>query len=336
MTTVVYVSNADSGDISVLHLNDHSGEMTLVQSFATGGKVMPLTISLDRRFLYASLRDEPARVLSCSIEPGNGRLQRLHDEPLPASACFIGLDRSGRWLMSASYGGHRIGINPIDDDGLAQAPLHTLATEPNAHCFVTDSSNRFAFVACLGGNSVMQMRFDPASGRVTPNPVAVYVGRAGAGPRHLLFHPDGEIAYLLNELDASIDTLALDDATGQLRALHNVSLLPAGFQGEPWGADLHLSPDGRHLYACERRSSTLSVFEVDPQSQALNPIERLPTETQPRGFNIAPSGRHLVVAGQLSNRATAYRIDGLSGKLSATHSLTVGNNPNWVEIIDLA
>lgn len=336
MTTIAYVSNADSGDISVLHLHADSGALTLLQRFATGGKVMPLAVSPDRRFLYASLRDEPARVLSCNIEPDSGRLQRLHDAPLPASACFIALDRSGRWLMSASYGGHRIGINPIDGDGRAQSPLHSLASEPNAHCFRTDRSNRFAYAACLGGDSVMQMRFDPTSGRVTPNAVARFVVRPGAGPRHLEFHPDGDMAYLLNELDASIDTLALDETTGQLHAQHSVALLPPEFQGEPWGADLHITPDGRHLYACERRSSTLSVFAVDPRSRALHPIDRLPTETQPRGFNIDPSGRHLVVAGQLSNRVTAYKIDAMSGKLRAAHSLAVGNNPNWVEIIDLA
>jgi 6-phosphogluconolactonase len=336
MTTIVYVSNADSGDISVLHLNADSGALTLRQSFATGGKVMPLAISPDRRFLYASLRDEPARVLSCSIDPGSGRLQRRHDAPLPASACFIAVDRSGRWLMSASYGGHRIGVNPIDGEGRAQPPLQSLSTEPNAHCFRTDRSNRFAYAACLGGDSVMQMRFDPTNGHVTPNAIARFVGRPGAGPRHLEFHPDGHIAYLLNELDASIDTLALDEATGQLSALHSVTLLPPEFHGEPWGADLHIAPAGRNLYACERRSSTLSVFDVDRQSGELHLIERLPTETQPRGFNIDPSGRHLVVAGQVSNRVTAYDIDGMSGKLRAAHSLAVGNNPNWVEIVDLA
>lgn len=335
MTTIVYVSNADSGDISVLHLNADSGALTLVQSMAAGGKVMPLAITPDRRFLYASLRDEPARVLCCSIEPGSGRLQRLHEAPLPASACFIALDRSGHWLMSASYGGHRIGINPIDGEGRAQAPVHSLATESNAHCFRTDRSNQFAYAPCLGGDCVMQMRFDPASGHLTSNHVARFVGRPGAGPRHLEFHPDGDIAYLLNELDASIDTLALDRAKGQLSALHSVALLPTDFQGEPWGADLHITPDGRHLYACERRSSTLSVFDVDPQSRKLHAIDRLPTETQPRGFNIDPSGRHLVAAGQVSNRVTAYNIDGISGKLRAAHSLAVGNNPNWVEIIDL-
>ena len=152
MTIVVYVANADSGDISVLQLQPDDGALTMLQRFETGGKVMPLAISPDRRFLYASLRNEPARVLTCAIDPSCGHLRRVGEAALPASACHIALDRTGRWLFSASYGGHRIGVNPIDDDGRALAPHQDLPTAANAHALRTDPSNRFAFAPCLGAD----------------------------------------------------------------------------------------------------------------------------------------------------------------------------------------
>jgi 6-phosphogluconolactonase len=335
MTTVVYVSNADSGDISVLHLDRDCGALVPVQAFATGGKVMPLAIGPDRRCLYASLRDEPARVMSCSIEPSSGRLSRLHEAALPASACHIALDRSGRWLFSASYGGHRIGVNPIDAEGRAQAPHQDIATPPNAHALRTDLSNRFAFAACLGGGVVLQMRFDEASGLLANDPLAALQLPAGAGPRHLEFHPDGDIVYLLNELDATLTTLELDQTQGRLQARHTVALFPPGVEGTPWGAELHLSPDARHLYASERRSSTLGVFRVQPATRELLLLAHVPTEAQPRGFGIDASGRWLVAAGQRSHRVGVHAIDPPSGLLSARHSHAVGTNPNWVEMIDL-
>lgn len=335
MATIAYVANADSGDISVLRLDAQTGALTTVQTFATSGKVMPLATSADRRFLYASLRDEPARVLTCSIEPGSGRLQRLHEAALPASACHIALDRSGRWLFSAAYSAHRIGVNPVDAEGRALAPHQQLDTPLNAHTLASDVSNRFAYAPCLGGNVVLQMRFDAAAGRLVPNhPSALHLP-PGAGPRHLAFHPDGTRAYLLNELDATLCTLALDPVSGDLTVRQTVGFFPAGTQGEPWGAELRLTPDARHLVASERRSSTLALFRVAGPGGELAFLDRAATETQPRGFAIDSSGRWLVAAGQVSNRVAVHAIDTAIRRLGPGRAYDVGRNPNWVELIDL-
>lgn len=334
MTTIVYVSNADSGDISVLHLNTSSGALTPVQTFATGGRVMPLAINSERRFLYASLRDEPARVLSCSIEPGSGRLERLHEAPLPASACHIALDRSGSWLFSAAYSAHRIGVSAVGADGRVQAAHQALDTPPHAHTLSSDLSNRFAFAPCLGNDIVLQMQFDATSGRLTPNPTPMLHLPAKAGPRHLAFHPDGEIIYLLNELDATLCTLALDAANGRLQLRQTVPFFPVGTEGAPWGAELRLTPDARHLVASERRSSTLALFRV-AGSAALEFLDRVGTQTQPRGFAIDATGRWVVAAGQVSNRVSVHALDAQAGRLGAGRAFEVGRDPNWVEMIDL-
>ena len=111
--------------------------------------------------------------------------------------------------------------------------------------------------------------------------------------------------------------------------------LPPGFAGKPWAADLHLAPDGRHLYASERTSSTITVYEVDASSGQLKALAQVPTEKTPRGFAIDPAGRYLVAAGQESHAIAVYAIDAASGALSALQRYPVGKNPNWVEIVDL-
>jgi 6-phosphogluconolactonase len=335
---VVYVANADSAEIAVLALDRADGALREIDRFATGGMVMPLAVSPDRRFLYASIRSEPYRVLSLAIDRASGRLSQIGSAPLPASMCWISTDRSGRFLLSASYGASLVAVSPIGNDGMAQPAQQVQPTEEKAHSIQAAPDNRFALAACLGGGVVRQMRFDAASGRLDSNDPAAWHARPGAGPRHFVFHPRAPFVYLLNELDATIDVLAFDGERGTLAPRGPVApMLPADFAGgEPWAADLHLTPDGRFLFASERRSSTLSSYAVDASTGALTSLARIATETEPRGFALSPDGRFLVAVGQASHRLTRYGIDAASGALTKLGDRPIGSNPNWVEIVDLA
>jgi 6-phosphogluconolactonase len=111
--------------------------------------------------------------------------------------------------------------------------------------------------------------------------------------------------------------------------------LPKGVDGKPWAADIHLTPDGKFLYASERTSNTIAAFRIDPKTGALTSLGSTATEKQPRGFNIDPSGRYLLAVGQLSNSMTAYAIDKATGALTKLNETAVGKNPNWVEIVNL-
>jgi 6-phosphogluconolactonase len=332
MTTTVYVSCADSAEIAVLRLDAASGALQVLQMLAVGGAVMPLALSPDRRCLYAALRSEPYRVVSLAIDPVDGRLHRLGESPLPDSMAYIATDRSGRWLLAASYGGHCVSVSPIDDDGTVQPALHVVPTEPNAHAIQADPSNRHVYATCLGGACIRRWQFDASSGALTPSVPPLWLARAQSGPRHFVFHPNGRTVYLLNELDATIDTLAFDATDGALRGLATTPTMPPGVSGLPWAADLHLTPDGRLLYSSERRSSTLAAFRVDAQQGSLTPIGHVDVPKQPRGFAIDPSGRCIVVAGQRSNSVAALRIDTATGTLSRSAEVTLGLNPTWAEI----
>lgn len=333
--TIVYVSNADSGDLSVLALDEASGALATRQTLACGGMVMPLALSPRRDVLYAGLRSEPWRMLALRIDASDGTLSPLGEAPLPASMAHLAVDGSGRWLFSASYPDDLLALAPLDAEGRPGASARTWPTARHAHAMLASPDNRFVFATVLGGGVVMQFRFDAATGELLPNDPPVLRIREGAGPRHLAFHPDGRFVYLLNELDASIDVLVLDAQRGTLSPLQSVSLLPPGFAGEPWGAELRLTPDARFLYASERRSSTLAGFGIEAESGTLTPIGHWPTQTQPRSFAITPSGRWLVAAGQLSHAVGVHRIDAGTGTLDLRHTHAVGRNPNWVEAITL-
>jgi 6-phosphogluconolactonase len=339
-TTFVYVGNAENNDIHVLELAQQTGELTLVDKVAvpgvtrSGGSI-PLAVSPDKRFLYAAIRGEPLVAAGFAIDPASGKLEHVANGPLVDSMAYIVTDRSGRFLLGASYSGHKITVNSIGMPGIVEAAQQVLATEPNAHCIAPDADNRYVLSTSLGADLVYQWRFDAATGTLSPNAPAAVRVKDKAGPRHLVFHPDGTFVYLLNELDASIYAFAYDRASGRLSELQTVTAWPPGFDGKPWAADIHVTPDGRFLYASERRSSTLSGFKIDVGTGTLSPLESVPTEKQPRSFAIDPAGRYLLAAGEASNRMTSYAIDAATGKLTRLKQYPMGTKPNWVEIVAL-
>ncbi|WP_433521015.1 lactonase family protein [Nocardia pseudovaccinii] len=332
--SVVYVSNADSREISVLRLDD-DGALTLVESQAVDGKVMPLAMSPDHRYLYASLRSAPFAVTVFARHPATGRLTPLSSAPLPDNMAYLATDRSGRYLLSASYSGDKIAVNPIASDGGVGPPIAVESTPPHAHSILTDPSNRFLLAAALGGDVILQYRFDAETGRLTPNEPPQVETAPGAGPRHLVFHPSGAFAFVTNELDGTVNSYRFESCTGTSTLIASVAVRPPESGGPPWTSELRGTPDGRYLYVAERTSSTITGFRIDPATGLLDPVGHTPTETQPRGFAIDPSGQFLVVAGQKSDAVTSYAIDPATGSLTPRQRLEVGRDPNWVEIIAL-
>ena len=333
--TFVYVSNADSQEISVLALDRAAGRLQPVETVPVGGTVMPLAVSPDKRVLYAALRSQPFRVVSLAIDGGTGRLKKLGESSLGDNMANIDVDVSGKWLFAASYPGHKITVNAIDAKGVVGAVHQVIPTAPHAHAIHADAGNGRVLSTSLGGDSVSVWRFDATSGRLSPSDPAEVKVAPKSGARHFVWDRAQKHLYLLNELDASIDVFAWNADLGTLRPLQRATALPPGFTGKPWAADLHLSPDGNFLYASERTSSTLATFRVDSISGVLEPAGHTVTEKTPRGFALDATGRFLVAAGQDSHAVALYRVNPATGALSEAQRLPVGKNPNWVEIVEL-
>jgi 6-phosphogluconolactonase len=345
---MVYVSNAESRSIGVFELNSDSGVVSPVQEYAfeTPGNVMPLAVSPDRRYLYAVQRN-PHSVTSFALDGATGRLSRLGSAPLPDSVPSITVDRTGRWLLAASYQGDIVSVSPIGPHGFVQAPHQLIRTEEKPHSIQVDGSNRFAFVPSLGGDAMFQWRFDEVTGRLSANtPASVRVG-TGAGPRHFAFHPNARNLYLLTELEGVVYTYDLGAGSGTLSEKQTISALPPGFKGPRFGekgpsrnggpkaADLHITPDGRFLYASERTTSTLAAFQVDAESGRLTSAGSFESEKSPRGFNIDPTGRWLLAAGEASDHLSVYAINHENGALTPVGRYEMGKGPNWVEVVRL-
>lgn len=332
--TIVYVSNADSREIYVLELNEKNGNLKIIEKVAVTGTVMPLAISPDRKFLFASLRSEPYSVSSFAISPENGKLTFIKTTPLADNMAYLSTDRTGHYLFAASYHGHKISINSILNGEVNPQPLQVIPTGKNAHCMLTDFSNKFLFVSTLGEDRLLQFRFNETNGSISPNQPEIVETKKGAGPRHFVFHPNRRLIFGNNELDGTVNAYLLSSA-GTLQLLDTNSIMPANSRDKPWSGDIRLTPNGKFLYASERTTSTITAFQVDDKNGNLVLINNYPTELQPRGFNVSPDGKYLIVAGQKSNSLSVYQINQKSGILSQQSQIEIGKNPNWVEIIKL-
>jgi 6-phosphogluconolactonase len=351
--TFVYVSNAEDGNIGTYTLQG-DGTLRPGPRVDAGKPVMPMSVSPDKRFLFAAVRSKPFTVITYAIDGKTGALTRLSAGPLAESLPYIQIEGTGRFLLGASYGGHLVSVNAVDRDGKVSEPIQVIPTARNAHAIITDRTNRYVFVPHLGTDQIFQFRLDAGTGRLTANTPPLVQLKAGSGPRHIVMSRDNRFAYLLNELTATVTTLSLDAGTGTLTEVSSASALPAdsklvpgaprgavGAAGQPprdtsndiWASDLHVTPDGKFLYAAERTSSSIGAFSVDIATGKLTYLSSTPTEKQPRGFRIDPRGRHMVVSGEKSETLSVYAIDGASGALKPLGKFPTGKGSNWVEIV---
>lgn len=346
----VYVSNADDGDIDGYALDQATGALTPLGKTRAGPKVMPMTVSPDRRHLYAVVRSEPFTVLTYAIDPASGALRQEATAPLPDSMAYVSTDTTGRFLFTASYGGHKVAVSPIDADGLVKSEAsQVIPTGKNAHAIRADRTNRFVYATNLGGDQIVQFRFDAATGKLTPNDPPAAKTAAGDGPRHPVLSPDDKHLYVLGELSGAIIHFAVDQEKGTLTLLDSTGTVPpeaglvpgtppgapAGDKPKIWAADLQATPDGRFLYATERTTSRIALLSVDPATGKPAYVGNYATETQPRGIRIDASGTWLVASGEKSDRLSVYRIDKADGSLTPVGRTPVGRGANWVEIVDL-
>ncbi|HQU93165.1 MAG TPA: lactonase family protein, partial [Pyrinomonadaceae bacterium] len=188
---------------------------------------------------------------------------------------------------------------------------------PHAHSVVLDPANKYLFVNDLGIDRIVSYSVDGKTGKVTAN-AENYATKPAAGPRHFKFHPNDKFAFVNNELDMTVTSLAYDASNGKLTEIQTLSTLPDGYKITKTDsvADIHVSPDGRFLYVSNRGHDSIASYAIDANNGTLTPIEFTKTGGKmPRNFAIDPSGSFLLAANQTSNSITVFKIDKKTGRL---------------------
>ena len=330
---IAYVSCSESREIQVFSIDPQCGMPELIQRTGTPGLALPLKVRQDRRILYAGTRSEN-RLLALRIEPESGLLELAGSIPAPGGPTYVATDHAVRVLFCASYRDNLLAVFPLDAGGVPQVASQIETGLDKAHCAQMDATNRWLLVPTLGADAIRSYRLQDGQHLIPADPQVTPV-RTGSGPRHLVFSPDNRHVHCLNELDGSVDTFDFDPASGRLAMKQSISLLPPGFSDAAWAAELRAAPDGRFLYATERRSSTLTFFAVDRESGNLTLLGHTPTETQPRGMAVTACGCWLLAAGELSDHMAVYALDPETGWPSLCHRVPTGRAPICIETATL-
>jgi 6-phosphogluconolactonase len=306
------------------------------------------------RFLYAVSeareRGTPSGAVGAfSIDPRTGKLAHLNRQSsVGAGPCHLTVDRTGRFVLVANYGGGSVAVLPIDGEGRLGEATDFVQHQggsvnprrqsgPHAHSVTLDPANRYAFVADLGLDKVLIYRLDLERGKLTANEEPWVQVTAGAGPRHFAFHPKGRHAYLITELANTVIAFAYDGARGVLGEMQTVPTLPVGFQGTTYAADLHVSPSGKFVYGSNRGHDSIAIFAVEQESGRLTLVGHEPTRGRtPRGFALDPTGSFLLVANQDSDSVVTFRVDRDTGRLSATGDVVEVPAPVCLKFVTLA
>jgi 6-phosphogluconolactonase len=328
----VFIGSGTPDGILAYDWDGVGGELTPAGVAAKINTVDWMTLSPGREFMYVA-----AEVDSFNGKPtGEVASFGVHDGQLhPLSAqnsaskgtCHVALDRTGRVLLSADYGGGSAASFLVTDGKLS--PLvwseHYTVHGPNkdrqesahAHFASFSPDNRFAYINDLGGDMIHIYKLDTATAMLTS--AGAYHARPGAGCRTLHFHPNGSTAYCVNELDSTVDVLKWNKADGSLTLVTRIDLLPEGYHGPTRACDTVISKDGRFVYFANRDDNFLYSFHADVKSGALTPMGRSNCGGKiPRNFVLDPTERWMLVANQDSNVISIFARNPETGVLAET------------------
>jgi 6-phosphogluconolactonase len=326
--TLLYVSMAPEQKIQILRLDPGDGKLAPVETVAVDGAPGSLAVDPEKKFLFASLRTT-STLASFAIGPAPGKLKHLSTAPLPKdeNAAYVATDRTGRWLLSASYMGGKVVVHGLKD-GVIQTPaLQTIATTKTAHCIAIDRQNKWVFVPHVAPNAVYGFHLNVTTGKLT-EAAKTTGGAEGAGPRHLAFHPTLNMAFTSDETGSSITAYRFDSESG-LKPVQTLSTLPADFKGKNTTAEVKVHPSGKFVWVSNRGHDSLAGFAID-KSGKLSSLGQTPTEKTPRSFEIDPDGRYVFGAGEGTGALATYRVDLKTGRLTPVHTQVVGKSLTWV------
>jgi 6-phosphogluconolactonase len=340
-----YTSPGKSEGIYVYEFDSQNGTTTYKSKFLIESPSY-FALSKDQKFVYSVTEGRESKISALSFDSKTGVLKLLNSQPSGSNGpTYISVDAKGKYVFAANYGGGSVTALPIEADGTLGADTQDIKHQgssiarkkPFVHSAIISPDNKFVLTADLGTDKINIYRFR-AKGRPQALSAAAQpfvILDPGAGPRHLTFHPNKKILYSVTEINSKV--YAFKYKKGHLSPIQSVSMLPDGFTGPGHGADIHVSADGKFLYASTRSTlNEIAVYSVDQKTGMLSLISRQPSlGRSSRTFEIDPSGNWLLSTGQASNEIIIFKRDQETGKLSPTGEKLQIDKPSLVKFVPI-
>lgn len=306
-----------------------------------------LTISSDNKYLYSVIKkDDMGGVAAYSIDSSTGDLKFINYQLSKGSSpCYVSLDKENKFLFSANYHRGIVEVYPIGENGEVKPPSSVIQHEgsgPNkerqekahVHFSALTPDQKYLCAVDLGIDKVAVYNFH--NGNLQKNEELSIKFKPGSGPRHMEFHPSGKFAYVITELSSEVAAFEYSGENNRcFKEIEYVSTLPEGYNEENIASAIHISSDGKYLYAGNRGDDSIAVFSIDNLTGRLHFIEHISTEGSfPRDFEISPSENFILAANQNSSNVLVFDVDKNTGKLTKAWNEIAVPNPVCVKFLN--
>jgi len=258
-------------------------------------------------------------------------LRLLNSVPIDdGGAAHVSLDKTGKTLFTAQYGGGSVAVFSVQPDGMLRERTQLIDHQggakvvadrqdaSHAHWTGVSPDNRFVFVPDLGLDQVVIYKLDAALGKIEAHGSGSTP--PGSGPRHMKFHPNGRWIYVLNELSLTVTVFEYDAKLGTMTPRQTIETVPTAELDREKAkscSEIRVHPNGKFVYAANRGHDTITVFAVDQAKGELKLVQREnPRCATPRNFNLTPDAKWLLAAGQLSNTLGLFSVDSETGRIT--------------------
>lgn len=308
--------------------NSETGELTQIGLAAAADNPTFLAIGPTEKFIYSVNEVKDGTVSSFSFDKKAMTLKEISKASTKGGGpTHIAVDHTGKCVFAANYGGGSIASFQVNSSGqLSEAVSFIQYTadaekherHPHAHRVTVSPDNRFLLVNDLGLDVIHVYRLDAATAKLTPNDPPLWQAKTGYGPRALQFHPNGRIAYCVNELKPNVNVLGWDSTTGTLTTLQDISLVPDGYTGNAAPSDIAFDSKTTFAYVASRLDDFMATFSVSPTDGKLTMIDKSSCGgKRPRHLVVDPTDRWLLIANQDTDTIAVFARDPKTGKLAS-------------------
>jgi 6-phosphogluconolactonase len=340
----------EDGGIHAYSFDSKAGTLKPVHRTAGAEHPFFLALSPNKKFLYSIHAKqfggkENEEVAAYEIVGRTGELKLLNRQSAKGTAaCYLDVDKTGKMVLVANYASGSVASLPVKAGGSLGEPASFFQhmgssvnpqrqKEPHAHCIVVSPDNKYAFAADLGLDQILCYKIDPATAKLTPNTTPFAKTPAGAGPRHLTFHPNGKRVYVINELLNSVTCFEHDPEAGTLTEKQTIPTLPKEFTGTSHCADLKITPDGQFLYGTNRGHDSIAAYRIGEDGR-LTLIAIEPSLGQgPQNLAITPDGAWLICTNMPGKNVAVFAIDAKSGNLKAAGKPVSHPSPSCIMLL---
>lgn len=339
---VLYIgtySQAGSEGVYVVEIDREAKTSKIVQTVHDKQNPTFLAVHPNQQFLYVAYRegkdetDKNGTIAAYRIDQTTGKLSLLNaHSSMGEGPCHVSVDPTGKMLFVSNYRGGNLAAFKLNQDGSLAADPYFAQHEgssvhpqrqdaPYMHSMIPSADGKFVYASDLGIDKIMIYKVDGESGALAPAATPFVSSEAGAGPRHFVIHPTIPYAYSVEELSNTVAVYKVDEATGSLTAQGRLAMLSNEIQSEQnTAADIHISKDGKFLYASNRGQDNLVIYRIDAQGGGLTLVGHQPTGGKhPRNFKIDNQGELVFVANMESDNVVVFYQNGNTGELEPAH-----------------